>query len=532
MKSNFIKYIFAIIVIGLVISGIYFIYGKNDQASEKKYEVSKVEEVNIIDNIRVPVVNFDTINPILSNNQHIQNLSKLVYEPLFNVDDKYKIELCLASDYSKINDTSYVIKLRENVKWSNGSNFSANDVKFTIEILKNQNINSIYSYNVKNVKTVEVIDNNTIRIDLEKQVPFFEYNLTFPIMSYKYYENEDFLNTYKNETPIGTGRFKTVNENGNIILKENLNWWNKDSEETKLKKIQIIKFGNMGEVYKAFKIGNIDLIDTDNIEFENYIGTIGYNSKEYKGRKLDYIAFNCENEKLKNSEVRLAISHAIDKTNIVSGIYKEKYYASNFPLDYGTFVHEEGRVEHDYNIDKAKTILQENGWEYKSKTWQKVSNYRTLRLTFNLVVNSSDFSRVQVAENIKTSLEELGIKITIIKANDNTYQKYLQNKNYDMILTGKYIPYSPDLSSYFGEGNLANYNNQTAMQIIDDINNITDEKTLKDKYNELIDIYKQDMPYIFLYYNRRTLICSQKLFGDIKPNSYNLFYNIGTWYRQ
>ncbi len=155
-----------------------------------------------------------------------------------------------------------------------------------------------------------------------------------------------------------------------------------------------------------------------------------------------------------------------------------------------------------------------------------------MRLKFDLVVNSNNNSRVQVAENIKSSLENVGIKINIIKANDATYRKYIENKNYDMILTGKYTALSPDLSSYFSTGNLANYNNENINQIISEINNIKDEKILKEKLNQLIEIYKQDMPYIYLYYNRNTLIYSTKLMGEVKPNNYNIFYNIGSWYRQ
>lgn len=532
MKSNFIRYIFAVIVIALVIYAAYVIYWKNDKTENKVQIIDNIEQETIIDNIRVPVVNFDTINPILSNNKHIQSIAKLVYEPLVDIDENYKIQLCLAKECSKINGISYVIKLKDNIKWSDGNKFTAKDVQFTIDKLKDINVKSIYTYNVQNITSVEVIDDNTIKINLDKEIPFFEYNLTFPIMSYKYYENEDFVNTYKNSNPIGTGKFKVINENGNIVLKQNENWWNIDNEKIKLTQVHIIKYENMGEAYKAFKMGNIDIINTDSLDIENYIGTIGYNLKEYKGRQLDYLVFNCKNEELASSEVRNAISYAIDKENIVSAVYKNKYYISNFPLDNGSYLYEDGKVGYEYNIDKAKNILLENGWEYRSKTWQKVKDYRTLRLKFDLVVNSSNSERLAVAENIKLSLENLGIKTNVIKVNDATYHRYLDNKNYDMILTGKYVSYSPDLSTYFGENNLANYSNDTAKQIIGDINNISDEKILKEKYNQLIDIYKQDMPYIYLYYSRDTLICSPKLVGDIKPNNYNLFYNIGTWYRQ
>lgn len=532
MKSNLFKYIFAIIVVGLVVYSIYTIYGKKDDTNNN-YEIVKVaSEEEIIDNIRIPIVNFDTINPIISNNRQIQNLSRLVFEPLLNIKENYEIELCLAKEWSKTSSTSYVIKLKDNIKWNDGNNLTAKDIQFTIDRLKDSSVRSIYSYNVEQVIGVEVIDDTTIKINLASEVPFFEYNLTFPIMSYKYYENEDFVSSSKNSNPVGTGQYKVVNENGQVFLKLNQNWWNGENKNTKLSQIKIVKYDNMGEVYKAFKMGNIDLINTDSLDIENYIGTIGYNLKDFKGRELDYLAFNSANEELTNKEVRQAISYAIDKQNIVSAIYGAKYYIANFPLDYGNYLYEDGKVGYEYNIDKAKSILEQNGWEYKSKTWQKVKDYRTLRLKFNLVVNSSNKKRVEVAENIKASLETLGIKINIIKANDGTYQRYLENKNYDIILTGKYTAFSPDLSSYFGEGNLANYDNETARQILNEVKNIREEKTLKEKYNNLIDIYKEDMPYVYLYWNRSSLICSSKLMGDIKPNRYNLFYNINTWYRQ
>ncbi len=198
----------------------------------------------------------------------------------------------------------------------------------------------------------------------------------------------------------------------------------------------------------------------------------------------------------------------------------------------GSYLYENDKVTSEYNIETARSILQNNGWTFNKKVWQKTVNRRTLKLKFNLVVNSSNESRVAVAENIKNSLAELGIQINIIKANESQYNKYLENKNYDIILTGVYSGYSPDLSSYFGENNLANYNNETTINLITEINNITDEKLLREKYNELINIYKEDIPYIFLYYNRNNLICNPNLRGNINPNNYNLYFNIEAWYRQ
>lgn len=532
MKSNLFKYIFIIIVIGLVVYAGYLIYGKKEPQMNKVQQEESIDNTSVITTIRIPIVEFDTINPILSKNQNIQDISRLIYEPLLNITSDNKIQLCLAKEWSKQTPTSYVIKLKENIKWQDGSILTAKDIQFTIDRLKDTAISSIYSYNVEKVVSVEVIDDNTIKINLGQEVPFFEYNLTFPILSKNYYENENFVNTEKNKYPIGTGRFKIASNNENIILKKNQNWWNKEKEETKLEEIQLIKYQTMGEVYNAFKLGNIDLFTTKTLSLEDYIGTIGYKTKEYYGRNLDYISFNCGEPVLSNVEVRKAISYLINKENIISGTYRGKYYQANFPLEFGSYLYEDKKVKYEVNQETARTILEQAGWTYSKKIWQKTKNYKTEKLRFDLVVNSSNEQRVQVAERIKQTLSDFGIDITVRKVSDNQYQNYLKNKNYDMILTGVTSGVSPDLSLYFGTDNLANFQNEQMKGLIEEVKNIQDEKLLKEKYKQIIEIYEEQMPYIFLYYNKSTFVYSPNLVGEFNPNSYNIYEEIKTWYRQ
>ena len=88
------------------------------------------------------------------------------------------------------------------------------------------------------------------------------------------------------------------------------------------------------------KIGNIDLVSTSITNVEDYIGTIGFVTNNYKGRELDFIALNCEDTLLKNVEVRQAINYAIDKNKINSTVFSNNYYVSSFPIDYGSYLYE------------------------------------------------------------------------------------------------------------------------------------------------------------------------------------------------
>ncbi len=532
MKSNAIKYIFIIIVAGLLIAAGYYIYHTQQPEQTKVLPEEIEEEIEVITNLRIPVVAFDTINPILSKNQNIQDISRLIYEPLLTITSDHKIELCLAKEWSKQNETSYVVKLKEDVKWQDGHSLTAKDVQFTIDRLKELGGNSIYSYNVEKVIGVEVIDNTTIKINLNEEVPFFEYNLTFPILSNVYYLNEDFVNTAKNSAPVGTGRFKIVSNDERIILQKNQTWWNREKAESKLEEIQIIKYQNMGEVYNAFKTGNIDVFTTKTLNLEDYIGTIGYHKKEYSGESLDYLSFNHKNSVLANVEVRKAISYIIDKENIVGTIYRGEYLISNFPLEEESYLYQDKKVGYERNHEMARTILEQAGWIYNQKTWYRVKNYRTERLRFDLIVNSSNENRVQVAENIRQALSDFGITITVKKVSDAQYQSYLQNKNYDMMLTGVNRGIAPDLSSYFSQNNIANFVNEEMLNLLDEVKNIRDEAVLKEKYNRMIEIYQEQIPYIFLYNNKQTLVCSPNVIGEINPNRYNVYEGIENWYRQ
>ncbi len=149
----------------------------------------------------------------------------------------------------------------------------------------------------------------------------------------------------------------------------------------------------------------------------------------------------------------------------------------------------------------------------------------------SLTVNSENANRVLVAENIKAGLEQIGIKLTINKVSSSNYQKILQSKNYQMILTGVYNSYSPNLISFFGENNLQNYNNEEINKLLKEVKTITDENLLKEKYKRIVQIYEEEKPFISLYRNKQTIVKSQNLAGEIVGNNYFSYYHLENWHR-
>ena len=98
-----------------------------------------------------------------------------------------------------------------------------------------------------------------------------------------------------------------------------------------------------------------------------------------------------------------------------------------------------------------------------------------------------------------------------------------------MILSTINLSVNPDLTTFFGENNLENYSNEETTTILQELNSITDENLLKEKYTRLEEIYKNDIPYVSICTGKTTVLFGDDLTGDINSNWYNLYYNIKTW---
>lgn len=509
------------IILIIFLTVCYFI---NKNQSSKKINVSHEDEIIYEDNIRIGISNYDTMNPILTKNNMVMSVNQLIYEPLFKIGTGSKLEPCLAKEYAKSSANSYVIKIDDSIKWSNGENVSAKDVKYTIDIIKSRE--NIFSENLRNVESSEVIDNTTIKIVLAKEVPFFEYNLTFPIMSQKHYDGIDFFSS--NKIPIGTGRYKIESiGNNQVILNKNDQYRDEVKTNKNISKIYINIFSEIGEVYNSFKLGNIDILNPSNSKYKNVIGTLGYHVKEYRGREYDFLSLNYNDTILKDKAVRQALNYAIDKNNIISTIYNNDYSKAEYFLDYGNYLYNSNSSYYNYDTEKAKQLLINSGWSFTNNKWRK----NGLMLNLTITVNSSNKKRVESAKLIKSQLDEFGMNVNIRELSDYEYNQCITNKTYQILFTGIYNGYSPDLEMFYGENNLANYTNDIVKSLLKDVKNITDEKLLKQKYEEIINQTQDDCSYIGLYRNKRSLVVSKKMSGNFEPSNYSIISNFETWNR-
>ena len=173
-------------------------------------------------------------------------------------------------------------------------------------------------------------------------------------------------------------------------------------------------------------------------------------------------------------------------------------------------------------------MLINDGWIYTNNRWRK----NGIILAVTISVSASNNERCEVAKSIKEQLESIGIPVTIWQISDYQYNYCLNYKNYQILLTGVYNSYSPELTYFYGENNIANYNNEEVRGLIDDIKNITDEKVLLEKYQSLINITKDDCAYVSLYRNKNSLLVNQDIVANFEPNNFGVFRNFGSWNRE
>lgn len=455
MNLKHIKIIFISIIIILILAGTYIIYIKNNKTIDS--EEKKIKEIITTKDIIIGITQYDTINPLLTKSLEIQYITKLIYEPLINITKDFDLEPAIAKEWSKIDELTYILKIDGNKEWSSGNKVKIEDIIFTINKIKESD--SIYNENVENIQQVEKIDETTLKIHLEKEKAFFEYLLCFPIIEQK---------TYNLEIPYGTGEYVI-----DSIEKQQIEISNKE------RKITIKIYENISELYNNFSKENVDLILTQNVNYGEYLGNIGFNETLITGREFYYIS--CEN--IKDIETRHIIEKSINKEKIIYDLYNNRYKVAQTPLDYGSYLNiiEEKNLTIDKKINKTITI-------------------------------STLLEDKKIIQNIEEQLREKEINV----------QNY-QSTQADLILKKQIVPIIPDISIYNDDQGIEE-------QIIE-IMKIENKEILAQEYKKILTKFYEEKPFIPLFFNNYIILSNENLKGDFSGNWYNIFYHIDNWYK-
>ncbi len=170
----------------------------------------------------------DTLNPILTKNTYTADFLGFIYEGMTRLDKSQRAVPVLSDSWTVSPDgLIWNFHIRDGVRWQDGKAFTADDVEFTIQTIRNNSIDSIYKPLFQNMVTCVAVDSSNIKIALGKPNSFLPEMMSFPILPKHQFSKKDVLSSSKQFSPIGTGPYNYVSytHGKNVIMKANKDWW-------------------------------------------------------------------------------------------------------------------------------------------------------------------------------------------------------------------------------------------------------------------------------------------------------------------
>ena len=493
----------------------------------------------------------DTLNPILTGNANVRDLCSLIFESLVNLDKTQKPVPGLAKKWDVSNDgLTWTFYMREGVLWHDGTPFSAEDVEFTFSTILNASLNSIDRVKLQNVTTFTAVDRNTFRIILKRPNSFTPELMTFPIIPKHSFTGENIASAPANMAPIGTGPFKfqSYNKDTMIKLAANDKWWNAANSDKKfpnipyLAEIEVKVFNNTKDAINAFQTGDIDVTSVGIGESSKYRGRTDLILKRYVGKNFEFIAFNTTKPAFLDKSARQAIAYAIDRHKIVNDLMPGEAIVSEIPVVPGTWLNESNTMVYSLNKDKAKEILFQNGWKQDREGWYKYIFGMYTPLTFELLVNQDNETRLKAAQKIVEQLGEIGIRVRVKKVAWEDALRLINSKSYDMAMIGCTVSLPSDISNLYSSStartggseimgpNISGYNNPVIDNYLYEIMKENDMEKRNSLFSSMKDVLNADVPYLGLYFYNQSTLYNKRLRGDISPYMWNKTSDLTKWY--
>lgn len=491
-----------------------------------------------------------TINPVISqNNDTEQELINMIFSGLIKENGKGEFENNLADDIITNKErTVYEVYLKDNVYFHDGKKLTADDVIFTVSLLKNPDYKSPYLSLFKDVK-IEKLGELMVKITVPvNQSNFYNY-LDFKIIPKHLWENiafDQFSTHDLNIHPVGSGPYMISkiqkNKTGKIVgitLKRNRKYF----QNTYIDKINIQIFDSMENAFVAFVKGKINLIK----ELTPYQKDLIHNKNKIKINHIILpryyaIFLNQTNSLLSNVKIAKVLDSAINKQNIIDSIFFGEAELLNLPISKDFIGHNKELNKSFYDVKSAKEQLKALGFEDRDKdgVLEKWNGKNKTDLEFSLLLPSNN-ELIHLADMIKKDWEQIGVKVylQIVPLNE-LHRDYLKTRNYDALLFGETYTVSPDLYYFWHSSqassaglNLSSYKN-LALDSILELNHTTiDKDQINKNLTEIQDILFTDIPAIFLNNPYYINACYRKI--KIEDNQiYNSFssslVNIDKWY--
>lgn len=460
--------------------------------------------------------------PFISADSASTDIETLVFCGLLTYDANLNIVPQVAESYPTMSADGKTItfKLRKGVLWHDGTELTSEDVKYTYSTIIDPAVNSVRFGNFKSIASIDTPDKYTVIFHLSQIDGFIMSAFANPYLVPKHvYEKADktkFKQSDLARAPIGCGPFKFVEwkSQERVTLQRFDQYF--DGKPGFDKYIFDINPSQATAMVKAQK-GEVSRVFVPESDVARMSTMNNLNVNRYVGAVFDCVVWNLKTDFFADKNVRQAMTYAINKQAIVSGIYK-----GNGKVASGTIVPAfpffcKDVKQYNYDIAKAKQLLDAAGWKV-GKDGIREKNGKKFSIV--LLTNKGNIMREKLLVYVQTALKQIGVAAEPRILEWNTFiSKYVEPGKFDAYVGGFTTGYTTDQRAFFystkevGSLNRGKYNNPEVDKLLDQLVATSN----KDKQNALSaqvqKIIAEDQPMTFIIYRTQAYAYNKAVKG-------------------
>ncbi len=462
----------------------------------------------------------------------------MVFESLVTNAADGSIKPHLAKSWQVLDEGKrYRFNLRQDVSFNDGEKFNAQAVKSNMDAVLANKARHAWMGLVNEIESVNVIDDYTVEVNLYH--PYYptltELALTRPFrfISPKAFISGLTQNGITSNAGTGPWILKDYKKNQYATFVINPHYW---GEKPKLAAVIWHVIPDRQTMLMALQKGDIQLIfgaDGDMVDmdsYENLANTGRFTTLMSSPIASRTIVLNSKRPITSDVKVRQALSYAVDKEAIASGILNDSETVADTLMARSVPYSDVSVKTYTYNPEIARKLLDETGWRLPSGKQIREKDGRELRLVFSYDTNNA--VEKDIAELLQNDFKQIGIALDIIGEEKQTYRDRQKTGDFDLqysLSWGK--PYDPAsfIASFRFSGH-ADYQAQLGLadkkeidSTIGKILTSTDIQQRQQLYQWLFTRLADEAIYIPLTYSRTKVIYSQDLNGvDFNISQYEI----------
>ena len=479
-----------------------------------------------------------TLLPPLAMDASSASIISLIYNGLVKYDGNLNLVGDLAESWDISPDgLTITFHLRKGVKWQDGAPFTAQDVLFTYQVMVDPKTPTAYSGDYLQVKKAEAPDDLTFRVTYPQPFAPALGSWGLNILPRHLLAGVDLTKSPLARHPVGTGPyiFKEWRAGEKIALAYNPNYF--EGRPYLNGYVYLVK-PDTATMFMELKAGNLDRMGLNAIQYSRQTEYPKFQRMYQKYRYMPfsyiYLGYNLNDSRFADRRVRQALTHAINKKELIDGVLMGLGEEATGPYKPGTWYYNPNVPKFPYDPAKAKALLAAAGW---SPNGDGVLTKDGAPFAFTILTNQGNDTRQRTAEIIQSRLRAVGILVKIRQVEWAAFLKeFIEKGRFEAILLGWNTGLDPDQFDIWsstktkpGELNVIGYKNPEVDALLAAGRHTFDREKRRQAYFRFQEILAEDQPYTFLFVPDALPAISSR-FRGINPAPAGIDYNFIKWY--